>query len=365
MKPVLVLGHGAIPFVARQVRAIADAGVPVVWLSEAAPACPVGRGLEWRPFAPSRAKTVGPLYDLLRMPAYVRGAGAGLVHAYFVERYGWWAARAGVHPFVLSPLGSDIAAPRNGVYRALTADALGAADAVVCDGPALAARVAGAWGVHPGRVHTIGFGLDAERFRPPTADERAAARAAWGVDPAARVLLAHRRAEPLYRPFDVLDAFAGIAASHADAVLLIGAGGALGPAVRARAAALNATLGAVRVTPVPFVPAERVVELLWAADVVVSVPERDNAPNTLLEALACDRTLIVSAVPGIEHTAPPTPHRFLVPPGNVPALTAAMRAALAAPPPAGAHRALTAQRRTTEAEAARLVALYERLMQRT
>lgn len=142
-------------------------------------------------------------------------------------------------------------------------------------------------GVDPKRITVIPFGVDAERFHPPSPDERAAARASFGIAPDAFVVAfagAHgpRKGLPI-----ALDALA--VAREGEMLLVAGErrGGELVRDARQRAlpAVMPGKLADVR-------------RAYWAADVFAYPSHYDAFGMAVLEAMACGVPVIVSRMAG-------------------------------------------------------------------
>lgn len=172
-------------------------------------------------------------------------------------------------------------------------------------------------------THVVHYGADAERFRPPSPDERAEARRALGwMDerPAACFVgaLGDRR-----KGFDTL--FAAWTRLCADAgwdarLAVVGAGGEL-EAWRRRVA--DAGL-ADRIEFLGFQPDVR--RVLWAADAVVAPTRYEAFGLAVQEALCCGLPAVVSKGAGVaEVIAPPLDGLLLRDPDDAGELAARLR----------------------------------------
>ena len=114
---------------------------------------------------------------------------------------------------------------------------------------------------------------------------------------------------------------------------LVLAGGSAGPEPeRDRLADLARTRGvADRVRMMPQVPRSEVPALLRSADVVVTTPWYEPFGIVPLEAMACGRPVVASAVGGMLDSVLPGRTGLLVPPRDAGALAAALRELLARP----------------------------------
>jgi glycosyltransferase involved in cell wall biosynthesis len=158
-------------------------------------------------------------------------------------------------------------------------------------------------GVPPERVRTVYFGVEPSVYRPPTSDERRAARRSLGLDgdrPVAVFIgaLGHDR----NKGFDVLfDAWRRLCGSPRwDADLLVAGAGAEVDLWWRRAAALG--LGA-RIRMLGFT--RRVPELLAASDLLVSPTHYEAYGLAVHEALCVGVPVLVTRSAGVAERIPP------------------------------------------------------------
>ena len=213
-----------------------------------------------------------------------------VVHAHYVRGPGWLAARAGIHPLVVTPWGSDLLrTPWWGVRTRLwNRFALRSADLVTVssEGMRHAARKAGA-----GEVELVNHGVDTAHFSPGHRDRALAARLGADGGP---IVVSPRTIRPLYRPEVVVDAVAAIGSADRRPLLVMSARGA-DPGTLAAVRERAATRGiGDRLRILDDISHDELPGILRLADVVVSVPETDSFPLTVLEAMACAVPIVVS-----------------------------------------------------------------------
>jgi len=172
---------------------------------------------------------------------------------------------------------------------------------VLCNSELTARHAVELLGAEPDRVHTVYYGTDADRFRPPSIEERDRARAALGIDgdrPALAFVgaLGDRR-----KGFDTLFAACGrLAADPAwDAVLLVVGTGAELERWKARAAAGG--MGE-RVRFLGFRAEVR--EVLSACDALVSPTRYEAYGLAIHEAMSMGLPAIVSRDAGVAERIP-------------------------------------------------------------
>lgn len=253
-----------------------------------------------------------------------------LVFAPWAYPDGWAAVRlahaAGL-PAVLQVHGSDVLQlDEFPARRRPTAAAVRAADAVVAVSRDIADHLID-MGVRPENVRVIIDGVDPAVFCPGSkAEARERLKVAAG-DP---LVLYVGNLVPV-KAVDVLLEAARLLVAGGTAVRLVLVGG--GP-LRADLEQHAARLGlADRVRFTGAVPQVALPDWYRAADVFVLPSHSEGVPNVLLEASACGTPWVASRVGGIPEIAHFGVSR-LVPPATPPALAAALRDALLAPPAA-------------------------------
>ncbi len=296
----------------------------------------------------------------------LRGAlariGPDVLHAHFVRRFGWQAAAAGFHPFVVSGWGSDVlvASLRTPRVRWRDRRTLRSADVVTVTNTFMAEAIIRN-GARADRVELIQHGVDTARFRPGPPSPAFLERHGLAGRP---VVLSPRAIRPLYRHATILTAFARL---DADALLVMSAldadAGTLS-AVRRQAAELGVT---DRIRILERIEPDELPDAYRAASVVVSVPETDSLPLTIQEAMASGTPVVAGDLPPIRAVLEPIVPEALVPIGDADATAAALRRALELQPAArasaaAAMRAWVVQVGDYTTNMTRMEELYRRLV---
>lgn len=175
-------------------------------------------------------------------------------------------------------------------------------------------------GGDPTRTEVVHNGVDQEEYPPGGLVERSAARGALGIDEDVLLVMYFGRVGPPKGVDVLVDALAGLVGGPRPVELLV-----LGLAVDHSYE--RRLLGAVPDLRIHRMKERAdVVTPLHAADLVV-VPSVWEEPfgRTVIEAMATGRPVIASAVGGIPEILGGEFARFLVPPGDVPALSAKVR----------------------------------------
>jgi glycosyltransferase involved in cell wall biosynthesis len=157
-------------------------------------------------------------------------------------------------------------------------------------------------GADPARVHVVYYGADESRFRPPTAGERAAARARFGLGEGDAALAFVGALGDRRKGFDTLfDAFVRLArgAPWNATLLVAGAGGELEAwRRRAREAGVHE-----RIRFLGF--QADVVPLLHASDAMVAPTRYEAYGLAVQEAMCTGLPALVSRAAGVAERIPP------------------------------------------------------------
>jgi teichuronic acid biosynthesis glycosyltransferase TuaC len=247
-------------------------------------------------------------------------------------------------PVVVKLHGSDLnVVARLAGPRAQLRALLPRADRVVAVSRALADEAA-ALGVAADRIRLVRNGVDTDRFAPA---DREAARAELGLAPERRVLLYVGHLKESKGVLDLAAAYRELGRGDVDLVV-VGEGDARG---QLSDMGLGMHLVGAR-------PHEEVPRWMAAADVVVLPSWNEGTPNAVIEALACGRRVVATAVGGVPDLISSPLLGELVPPHQVTALAAALARALDTPYSPDAVAA-AAQSGSWADSAARLLAVLE------
>jgi len=239
-----------------------------------------------------------------------------IVHAYYAPGYGWWGARSGAHPLLVSVWGSDITveARRFFIMRQSTRYALNHADVICATSRYLAESTAKLYPRVAQKVKVLPFGVDMNLFTtlPGRRFEK---------DP---LVFGAAKFLGLVYGFDLLlHAFRDVLTSLPAARLKIAGDG---PAYR-DLVDLSRSLGlSDSVEFLGYVPQEYMPAFLNSIDISM-MPSREEAFGvSAVEALACGVPVIGSRVGGIVEVLNQGECGILVDPENVEALSDAMLA---------------------------------------
>lgn len=216
------------------------------------------------------------------------------------------------------------------------------------------AVVTGEW-ADPDSVHVIENGVDLAPFArlpAPVFD-------ADGPRPRRVGLVANLR--PVKEPHLFVEAARHVAEEHPDVEFHLAGEGELRPHLENLIAELHLEQRVVLRGRVKDIP-----RFLASVDLAVLCSRSEGASNAILEYMAAGRAVVATAVGGTPHLLEDGVHGLLVPPGDAPALAAAL-VRLLDEPPLAARLAAAARQRVRDRHDARLragryEALYDKLL---
>jgi glycosyltransferase involved in cell wall biosynthesis len=221
-----------------------------------------------------------------------------IVHSHYLLPYGYWSARAGLGPLVVSPWGKDAIVDAwlspEAEKRARAAIAPERALAYVVNSQALedaAVRL----GADRAKFHRIFWHARIDGYSPEHADRGRWRDLGWPDD--AVVCLSLRNFRPYSNLDIVLKAFAKARAEAPELRLFSSAGGGW---TRTAFDRLAAELGLEPYMAVKDVPAAELPSVTASADFAVSLADVDSSPASLLETMASGVPLIIGRAPSME-----------------------------------------------------------------
>ena len=193
-----------------------------------------------------------------------------------------------------------------------------AVDSVVAISDGVADSLAAA-GVDRQRVTVIHSGVDCARFRPPTTEERANARAALGISDNEILISAVGALEQRKGHRYLIEAIGALAASIKVKCFIVGQGSIhrvlQGEIAVIRSLDRTKLLGRV----------DDVRELLWASDIFAMPSLKEGLGVAALEAMASALPLIASDVGGLREVVEDGRTGIIVPPANSKQIASAIR----------------------------------------
>jgi glycosyltransferase involved in cell wall biosynthesis len=218
------------------------------------------------------------------------------------------------------------------------------------------------------RAERIPNAVDAERFRPASADERAALRHKLGLPLDRTILVSHGRISAQKRIDVLIHAVARLRGEFPNLLVVLP-----GDFHREDAGIEDALRGEIRslgLEDAVLLPgrSEQVEDYLRAADLYVLASAFEGMPNALLEALACGLPAVSTTVSGATDILGDNENGLLVPIGDADALASALRRLLSDPAFAASLAARGLQtvraRYSWDQVMRRYIELYQRLVGR-
>jgi glycosyltransferase involved in cell wall biosynthesis len=181
-------------------------------------------------------------------------------------------------------------------------------------------------GTPPERAVAIPNGVDGETFFPR---DRASVRAALEVPHSARLILSAGGLGPGKGHHLLIRSVAALAGANPELRLWIAGSLNRDGDYEKEIRALIEDLGMQeRIRLIGAQPSARLAELMSAADLFSLASFSEGWPNVVHEALACGTPVVATRVGAVPQMLPSEEFGLTVPPGDVPALTAALRRGL-------------------------------------
>ena len=255
----------------------------------------------WRIF---RTPTLPKLVQMANVVQVLRAAVSfrpHALHAHYARIYGWLAALSFVRPLVVTVWGGDILEDQGAfsdfLGRTLTPFALRRADLVTAHSRFLRDKVV-ALGARSAAVEIVGCpGVDRRTFKPGLAANTLRKELSLGDGP---VVFCPRIIDPLYNTETVVRAIPEVLREIPGVRFIFTEHMGSGPHIRAMkslAHELGVEDAAVFADSIPH---DRMPLFFNLARVLVSIPDSDGMPQSLLEAMACGTVPVVGDLPQYE-----------------------------------------------------------------
>lgn len=293
MSRILIVGNPESPLVRERGLAGQAAGHEIFWFSLKKIDIP---GVE--AFGLPGALAGSKLLAQVLQPTYFRKALSNikpdLIHVHYAFK-GLLALSLGCfHPLMVTAMGSDISP--DGAYRGLlksfTRHLLDRADCITIKSESMRETLKKI-GDYGHKTETITWGVDLELFTPTRQTQ--AFRERLQIPPKTLVIFDPRAARPLYNKHILVDAFGVyLRKGGPDAVLLISEFNASNGYLRDLKGQVKELKLEKQVRFLPPQSKEGMADLYTLADIVVSIPSSDGFPQTIYEAWATGRFLVLS-----------------------------------------------------------------------
>jgi glycosyltransferase involved in cell wall biosynthesis len=267
-----------------------------------------------------------------RLEPLLLAAKADLCHVQWMDDRVIDVSLAGGRPLIATAWGSDLNVPARASPNDRARQRIGAAlrelDLLIvdCDDSATTATLLAGTEV-PSALLPIG--IDTRLFQPNLPKERTEWRRQWQIEPGALVFLSARQLGAVYRPAEIIAAFAGMPAAARERSYLVMRtfGHSVGTSLTALEKQVQSLGIAQRVRWIGGMPYEQQPGLFVAADFTVNFPHMDAFPVTFLESLACGVPVLTNRLDAYESNGA-APYLTFSGENTIAALSATMAAAL-------------------------------------
>ena len=252
-------------------------------------------------------------HEVQALRSAVRSFQPDVIHAGPVQRGSFLTAVLGFGPLVTMSWGSDILMDaRSGAGRMAAEYTLARSSAFLCDCEAVRTRAI-ELGMDHNRIFTFPWGVDLEHFSPEAPSDLRK-QLGWQED---LVLISIRAWRPLYGLEILIQGFIEAARAEPRLRLLLLNNG---PLARSIEAAIAGAKLSNRVHFAGLINQHRLPVYYRSADLYLSASRSDGSSVSLLEALACGLSAIVSDIPGNREWVEPGQNGWLFEDGNASAL---------------------------------------------
>lgn len=213
-----------------------------------------------------------------------------IVHAHSLATNGFFAARSGFHPLVVTAWGSDvlIAPKKSRIINRVVRFVLKKADLITCDGENTKAAMI-TLGAEPKKIRIIYFGIDTKRNNPNRSDEKLKRRLNVSDSP---TLISLRNFEPIYDVETLINAIPLVLKKISNAKFIIVSNGTRENYLKELAKSLGVSSSIIFTGRVP---SDEIPVYLASSDVYVSTALSDSGlAGSTAEAMACGLPVVVT-----------------------------------------------------------------------
>ena len=230
------------------------------------------------------------LFNIFWVRKLVKKIKPDILHSHYVGVNGLVGALTGFHPFILTAWGSDILiGGKLFIKKSLIKFTLDRADLTTCDGENIENSLSN-FGINSEKIKTIYFGIDIEKFNLGPENEEIKIKLKIANSP---VVLNLRNLEPIYDVETLINAVPLVIKEIPEAKFIIAGKGSQKGKLKKMAEDLKC-LENVRF--IGWISHDELPKYLKTADIYVSTSLSDSTSVSLLEAMSCGLTPIVTEI---------------------------------------------------------------------
>lgn len=205
------------------------------------------------------------------------------------------------HPYIVTTYGSEVlaASQRGPLYRWLLHRVLTGANRLTASSPQMVDVLMREHGIPRERIHLFHMGINAGLFHPPTDSKRHALRAAIGIGDEEPVWISVKRAIPMNRTQEIVEAFGRYCDEYDRGRLVVVCGDDVGSySDRVKQLAATSPHRDRIIVLDKWVSPPEIARWLQLADFAVSIPTSDQMSNAVLEAMSCGCLPVLLGIDG-------------------------------------------------------------------
>jgi glycosyltransferase involved in cell wall biosynthesis len=235
-----------------------------------------------------------------------------VLHAHYATSYGLVGALSGFHPFIISSWGTDVMKfpNKNFVAKSILKYNFKNADVLCATSNTIKEYIAQ---VTAKEVSVVPFGINTEIFKPEKSESL--------FESDKFVLGSIKPLETLYNIDVLINSFAVLRNKHGNLKLLIVGEGAAEPELKALVEKLGLTADVKFTGRVPFNEISNYYNMI---DVLVNISEYESFGVSVIEAMACEKPVVVTNVGGLKEIVKDDSVGLKVEVGNVEETAAAI-----------------------------------------
>jgi len=219
-----------------------------------------------------------------------------ILHSGWTPKDGLMATLSGFHPHLSMPWGSEVMVHpyENMLYKIINNYVFNKSDHITCDSEHVKELIIKEYEILPEKITVFPWGIDLNIFNDTDLKESKRTELGWGDN---TILIMTRKFEKFYRIVEFIDVFHKLLKSNDNLRLLLLGSGSLEDKIKAKIKKFNIS----NFIYIPgWVNRQEMNNYLNSADIYISNSYTDGSSVSLLEAMACGLSPIVTRIESIE-----------------------------------------------------------------